>query len=63
MGKVILDLLGFLNIENIHCYAAEPIQVLIFMHLIIFYFLGFQTHVTANSSDVFVVFHVIVHLK
>ena len=61
MGKMVFDLLGFLDIEEIEAEMAQPIQIFFFVHFFIFNFLGFKTHVTAYSSDVRSSPHVVVH--
>lgn len=62
MGEVIFNLLSLLDIENVDNDAAQPIQVLIFMHLFIFYLFCLQTHVTADTAHSWMSFHISVHL-
>ena len=61
MGKMVFDLLGFLDIEEIEAEMAQPVKIFFFVHLVIFNFLGFQTHVAADSTNVRSSPHVVVH--
>ena len=61
MGKMIFDLLCFLNIKEVQAKIAQPIQVFFFVHLLVFYFLCFQTHITADTSNVRASSHVVIH--
>ena len=62
MGKVILNLLCLLDIKNVDDDAAQPIQVLIFVHLFIFYLFCLQTHVAADTAHPWMSLHISVHL-
>ena len=61
MGKVIFYLLGFLNIEKEQTEAAQPIQILVSVHFLVFYLFSFQTHISTNSSNSWSFLHIVIH--
>ena len=62
MCKMILNLLSSLNINKMKSDICQAVNFFIFYLLRFIYFLHFQTHVTANTSDIWILFHVFVHI-
>lgn len=62
MCEMVLDLLCLLDIKKIEAETTEPIEIFIFVHFLIFHLLGFETHVSADSSHVGPSPHVVIHL-
>lgn len=60
--EVVLDLLRLLDVEDVDDQAAEAVQILIFVHLVVFHLFGLQTHVPAHAAHSWVSAHVVVHL-
>lgn len=64
MGKVVLNLLGSLNISKLKADLGYTVSMVINFGLLIFLeLLNLKTHITTNSTYPFIFLHVLVHLE
>jgi len=63
MSKVILNLLGSLDVDELVGDICQEVHIFICYLLASVYPLHFQTHIATHSSNTRVLFHVLVHFQ